>query len=186
VSRSIASMALAAGLAASGLGLAVAAHAQDASASAGTPPAWNTLVQCAQTASAKDRLACYDSAMRAAGYAPNPEAVAAEHRKTFGLTVPTINMGGHKKKEEGKLPSAPTIEENPNEVEVTVDQVAITQPVGKVIIFTTDGQIWRQTDTTTVNSYPKEGDTIRIHREALGGYFCDVNKYQAVACVRAK
>lgn len=185
MSRSIASMAIAAGLAASGLGLAATAHAQDASSSTGTPPAWDTLVQCAQTVNAGKRLTCYDAAMKAAGYAPNPAAVAEEHRKAFGLTVPTIRVPKHKKGETEEA-TAPTVEENASEVEVTVDQVAITQPTGKVIIFTSDGQIWKQTDTTSVNSYPKEGDTIRIHREKLGGYFCDVNKYQAVSCVRAK
>jgi hypothetical protein len=180
-------LALVAGLAVSGMAFVAAASAQNAPPATGTPPAWGTLVGCAQTANAKDRLACYDSAMRAAGYAPNPEAVAAEHRKTFGLTVPSINLGGHKKKtEEAQAGAASPPEENPNEVDVTVDQVAITQPTGKVIIFTSDGQIWKQTDTTSVNSYPKEGDTIHIHREVLGGYFCDVNKYQSVSCVRAK
>ena len=71
-------------------------------------------------------------------------------------------------------------------VDVTVDQIAVTQPTNKVIIFTTDGQIWQQTDTTQINTYPKEGDTLEIRKEILGGYMCDVNKYQSVNCKRVK
>jgi hypothetical protein len=155
----------------------------------GTPPAWDTLVRCAQTPDESARLACYDAAMRAAGYAPNPAAVAAEHRKTFGLAMPKVNVFKHKKQEEGAQAAgaqAAPEEENPNRIETTVDQIAITQPAGKIVIFTTDGQIWRQTDTTQINSYPKEGDKLVVHRGVLGDYMCDVNKYQSVHCVRAK
>ena len=48
------------------------------------------------------------------------------------------------------------------------------------------GQIWQQTDTTEINTYPKEGDTLEIRKEVLGGYMCDVNKYQSVHCKRVK
>jgi hypothetical protein len=176
-------MAVVAGLAASGL--AAGAFAQ----SAGTPPAWDTLVHCAQTPDEAERLACYDTAMRAAGYAPNPSAVTANRKKTFGLSMPRVRVFKHEKKEEGARSagaSAAPLEENPNQIDVTIDQIAITQPAGKVVIFTSDGQIWRQTDTTVINSMPKEGDTMSIHTEALGGYFCDVNKYQSVRCSRVK
>lgn len=179
ISGSLAILALAAGVSAFGL----AASAQN------SPPAWDTLVRCAQTPDEAERLACYDAAMRAAGFAPNPAAVTAERRKSFGLSMPKMNVFKHNKKEEGAriagAQQAP-VEENPNEIEVTVDQIAITQPADKIVIFTTDGQIWRQTDNTQVNSYPKEGDTVSIHKGPLGGYLCDVNKYQAVRCSRAK
>jgi hypothetical protein len=153
------------------------------------PPNWDTLVKCAQTPDEAARLACYDSAMRAAGYAPNPAAVAEEHRKAFGLTVPNVNVFKHKKREEGAQAAganAPPPEENTNRIELTVDQVAVTQPVGKIVVFTTEGQIWQQTDTTQVNTLPREGDSFEVHKEALGGYFCDVNKYQSIRCKRVK
>jgi hypothetical protein len=183
VNKTTVRMAMAAGLAASSLGFAAGAHAQNA------PPAWDTLVRCAQTPDEAARLSCYDSAMRAAGYSPNPAAVAEEHRKGFGLTVPKITVLKKHKREEGAktagAPQAPE-QENPNRVELTVDQVAVTQPVGRVVVFTTEGQIWQQTDDTQINTLPKEGDSFVIRREALGGYFCDVNKHQAVRCKRVK
>ncbi len=127
--------------------------------------------------------------MRAAGFAPNAADVTANRKKTFGLAMPKVNVFKHQKKEEGARTAggAPApVEENPDRIDVTVDQIAITQPAGKIVIFTSDGQIWRQTDTTTVNSMPKEGDTLSIHKEVLGGFFCDVNKYQSVRCSRVK
>ena len=180
--RTLASTALVAGLAFSGLVPSVGAYAQ------GTPPAWDTLVRCAQTPDETERLACYDAAMRSAGYAPNPTAVAEDRRKKFGLSVPKVNVFKHHKKEEGSAVAgvAPPIEENADRVDVTVDQIAVSQPTNKVIIFTTDGQIWQQTDTTQINTYPKEGDTLEIRKEILGGYMCDVNKYQSVNCKRVK
>ena len=184
MSRTIVSIGLATGLAVSALGFATGAHAQ------GTPPAWDTLVRCAQTPDESARLACYDTAMRAAGFAPNPAAVAEEHRKGFGLSFPKMSALKRHKKEEGSQAAGPAPppapEGNPNEIEVTVDQIAITQPLGRIVIFTSDGQIWQQTDTTQVNSYPKEGETLSIHKEVLGGYLCDANKYQAVRCKRVK
>ena len=183
MSRTIISMAVAAGLAASAIGAVALAQ------STGTPPSWDTLVKCAQTPDEAERLACYDTAMRASGFAPNPEAVTAEHHKTFGLSMPKVNVFKQKKKEEGAQTAGASkapVEENPNRIEVTIDQIAVTQPSGKLVFFTTDGQIWRQTDTTTLNSYPKEGDSMEIHKEQLGGYFCDATKYQSVRCQRVK
>ncbi len=183
MSRSIVSFALIAGLAVTAS--APAAFAQGA----GTPPAWDTLVRCAQTPDESERLACYDAAMHAAGFTPNAAAVTAEHHRTFGLSLPKVNMFKQKKREEGArvAGAAPApIEESPNRIEATIDQIAVTQPAGKILIVTTDGQIWRQTDTTVLNSLPKEGDMITIRKEALGGFFCDVTKYQTVNCVRVK
>ena len=179
VSRLVAAMAVTAAVAAA----ATAVSAQN------TPPAWDTLVRCAQTPDEAARLACYDTAMRAAGFAPNPTAVAENRRHSFGLSAPKLNMFKHKKQEEGAQAAggrqAPP-EENADRVEVTIDQVAVTQPSDRVIIFTNDGQIWQQTDTTQLNGLPKEGDSMVIHKERLGGYLCDVTKYQAVRCKRVK
>ncbi len=178
MSRLVAGMAVTASLAVA----ATAVSAQNAA------PAWDTLVRCAQTPDEAARLACYDAAMRAAGYAPNPTAVAENHRKTFGLTAPKVNVFKHRKQEEGARSAggAPPPEENADRIDVVIDQIAITQPSNRIVVFTTDGAIWQQTDTTPINSYPKEGDSMIVHKGPLGGYLCDVNKYQSVRCKRVK
>ena len=97
----------------------------------GTPPPWDTLVRCAETASEDARLACYDAAMRAAGYAPKPAEVAAEKRKRFGLSIPKVGaLKSHGKEEGAKAGGArtPPPKENENEITVELAQVATVQP----------------------------------------------------------
>ncbi len=156
----------------------------------GTPPSWDTLVRCAQMPSEDARLACYDAAMRAAGFAPKPEAVTAEKHKRFGLSIPQVGLLKRHGKEEGAqaagaTPSAPA-KESEDEITVELAQVATLQPVGKLLLFTTDGQIWEQTDTDSVSPLPKSGDSIRIHKGRIGGYLCDVNNYKSVRCRRQR
>ncbi len=154
----------------------------------GTPPPWATLVRCAGMPSDDARLSCYDDAMRAAGYAPKPEAVVAERHKHFGLSLPQI--GGHKRhpQEEGAA-SAPApstaVQEDEDHIAVTLDKVALMGN-GRLLMITVDGGIWEQTDDVPVAPLPKSGEEMQIHRGKLGGYFCDVNKYKSVRCTRDK
>jgi len=190
-------VALACGVSAAGAGVALA------QAAAGTPPAWEVLVRCAEMGDKDDRLACYDEAMRAAGYAPRPEAVAAARRRLFGLRAPQISILKHKEAEaparaaEGAAPSeaaaapapatkrAPAPQEDENGVTVTLAKVAL-QGDGKLLMVTEEGQIWEQTDTDRLVSLPKPGLAMPIHRGTFGGYFCDVSKYKSVRCERVR
>ncbi|MEI9963625.1 MAG: hypothetical protein WDM92_01865 [Caulobacteraceae bacterium] len=182
--------ACAAGLACAAL--APAAWAQDA---AGTPPSWDTLTRCAQTVRTEERLACYDAAMRAAGYAPKPEAVAAEKRRVFGLSVPLLNSEKHaeaktsrkQEKAAARAPEPATVaaEDDNGAVTVQISRVAMLYG-GKMLFVTTDGALWQQTDTETVEPLPTEGQSMQIRRTRFGGYFCDVSKWKTVRCVRLK
>jgi len=186
-----------------GAGFAAAVAAGPALAQqTGTPPSWDTLTHCAAMPSDAERLGCYDAAMRAAGYAPNPEAVVAERHRRFGLPEFSLNILHKESREKGEAvgapagsaaqaaqasqaaqpgPAQPT--ENENRIEVQIDEVA-TILNGKVLLVTTDGGVWEQTDQVVVHPFPKPGQTIIIRRERLGGFFCDVNKYQTVRCRR--
>lgn len=181
------------------VGLTGAAAQDEGASAAGTPPAWDTLVRCAQMANEDARLACYDTAMRAAGYAPKPAEVAEERRKRFGLSIPKVNILKHQSKQEGQAAvaqngasaaaptaSPPPVEENPNQVTVQVQQVATLQPDGRMLVITDDGQVWEQIDTTQVSSIPRAGGTMLIKRGSLGSFFCMANKYQEVRCRRMK
>lgn len=173
-------------LAATAIGLAAAgaAAAQDAPA----PPSWTTLTRCAEMADEDARLACYDAAMRSAGFTPKPEAVAAEKRKRFGLSIPQVSILKHKGKEEGTEAAGGKPSEIPkqdeNEVTVELSQVATLQPDNRLMMFTADGAIWEQVGDDPVQPFPKAGDSITIHKGKVGGYLCDVNKYKAVRCKR--
>jgi hypothetical protein len=155
---------LAAGAAGAVLMFGAAAQAQQASAA---PPSWDTLVKCAQIAQEDARLACYDEAMRAAGFQPKPEEVAAEKRKRFGLSLPQIGILKHHEKEEGEQAAggaaapqkskreAKRVEESEDEITVDLTQVATLQPDNKLVLFTSDGAIWQQTDTTQITTMPQ-------------------------------
>jgi hypothetical protein len=175
------------------------AAAQDAGEH--TPPNWPTLLRCAQMPAEDARLACYDAAMRAAGYTPNAEAVAAEKRKRFGLSFPQVSILKHREKETGEqaaggaaapTPSAPSrrgrapAAETEDEITVELTQVATLQPNNQLVMFTADGAIWEQTDSDQVDPVPKAGDTVRIHKGVIGGFLCDVNKYKSVRCKRER
>ena len=172
---------------AGGLGLAGAALSQD---QGGAPPDWSTLVRCAGMGDADARLACYDTAMRNAGYAPKPEIVAQERRKHFGLPMPKLNILKHEGKErgsaeaqQGKAAPAPLPQEDEDRIDVTLEQVAVT--VGSKLIFiTTEGQVWEQTDSAVVQRQPKPGYVMTIRVGKLKGYFCQTDKWTSVRCER--
>jgi hypothetical protein len=172
-------------------GGALSAQAQETTPTGASPPL-EVLVKCADMGDKDSRLACYDAAMRAAGYAPKPEAVAAAKHKSFGLSNP-FGSKDHEDKEQKRAEkqaqkqakaSERGAEESPNEITVQVSQVAVVEPEGRLIIFTEDGQIWEQTDQVQLAKKPELGSSFRIHKSVLGGYFCDVDPYKSVKCKR--
>lgn len=190
--RSAMAVSIVAGVAA--FGVAGQVLSQDTPA----PPPWQTLVHCAETGDSDDRLACYDAAMKAAGYAPKPEVVAAARRKLFGLKMPQINIlkGGSKEASAAAPPgpastgpavaSAPAPQqENEDNVTVQIARVA-TQGNGKLLFMTAEGQIWEQTDDVRVAPLPKEGASMAIHRTRFGGFFCDATRFKSVRCQRVR
>ena len=195
-----------AGAAAALILMAVGAPAQaQVSGGSGVSPPWATLTRCADMGDEDARLACFDAAMHAAGYTPKAEnTVEAKHRR-FGLSMPQIGILKRHGKEEGERAGggegavtaeadkgkhgkrgAGPAQEQEDEIIVELTQVATVQPDERVILFTTDGGIWQQTDGVRPFPMPKEGDMITIHRSVLGGYTCDVNKYKSVRCKRIR
>ena len=164
----------------------------------GTPPSWDTLVHCAKMANDSASLACFRAAMRAAGYGPKPEEVAAEHKRLFGLPIPEIKLqrrAAEAKGEEagaqaaGPAGAATAVAEAPapvdeDRVTVELSEVALTQPLNRLLLITTDGAIWAQTDDTRVARLPRKGQSVEIERGAIGGYFCKVDKWTKVRCER--
>ena len=167
-------------------GLATGAALSQEPSPAGTPPPWSTLVRCAEMANDDASLACFKAAMRDAGFAPKPEAVAAEHRHSFGLSLPQMGALRHRSKEEGAEAAgrkAAPAEVNEDEAVVTLSQVASLYD-GKLLFITTDGAIWEQTDDTVIAPKPKPGYEMKVHKGKLGGYFCDPNAYKSIRCQR--
>ncbi len=150
----------------------------------GTPPPWPSLVRCAEMGDESDRLNCYDAAMRTAGYAPKPAAVSAARHRLFGLAAPKLGVLKHKGKDKVETAKASGGEDEDN-VTVTLGQVARLHD-DKLLLITTEGAIWEQTDQVEVQPQPKEGQSMTIRRGPLGGFFCDVNKWKSVRCTRTR
>jgi hypothetical protein len=167
----------------------------------GPPPSWDSLIPCAQKADAKEGFACYQAAMRAAGYAPNPEIAAAEKRRKFGLNLPTPFKHEDKSKpkavaqagpasKSSAAPSAeapaavPAAEEDEARVNVQLSQVALIPPQNRLLLVTEEGAIWEQTDDEPVAPRPRPGQSIQIEQNRFGGYFCRFNKLTKVRCRR--
>jgi hypothetical protein len=168
--------------------LAGHAAAQTATPS-GPPPSWDSLIPCAQKADPVEGFKCYQAALRAAGYTPNPGIVAADKRRRFGLPLPSI---GHKPpvKPESQVASAKSgeaarAEEEPeNSVAVVLDQVALIPPLNRLLLVTKDGAIWQQTDSEVVAPLPRPGQSMTVIKGPISGYFCQFDKRNKVRCVR--
>jgi hypothetical protein len=185
MSKSMAALAL---TLAGGIGVALAGPALAQTQPA--PPSWDTLVKCAEIGDQVDRLACYDRAMKAAGYAPKPEAVSEARHKRFGLPAPHIPALSHKAPKEPKAPKSEQAasgapEENEGNISVTLAKVG-TEATGKLLLITTEGQIWEQTDPDIIVQLPKEGYVMSVHKGPLGGFFCDISKFKSVRCTRIR
>jgi hypothetical protein len=178
------------------IGLCSPAAAQDQGARpSGPPPSWDSLIPCAQKSDPKEGFACYQAAMRAAGYAANPEIVAADKRRKFGLNVPTpfkhepkpaAEKGAKAQASAGSASAAAPAppEEEQNSVAVKLSQVALIPPQNRLLLVTEEGAIWEQTDSEMVSPRPKPGQSIQIEQNRFGGYFCRFDKLTKVRCTR--
>jgi hypothetical protein len=72
-----------------------------------------------------------------------------------------------------------------NSLTMTIASVGDT-PLGRILLTSTDGAVWEQTDGDAVGERPSPGDTFKVSKGAVGGYLCNVTRWQAVRCQRDK
>jgi len=169
----------------------------------GTPPSWDTLVRCAKMANDSGSLACFRAAMSAAGYGPKPEEVAAERKRVFGLAIPEVKLQRRVAQEKGVQTGAQAAgpagseaaeaaasqalaQTDDDRVTVELSEVALIPPQNRLLLITTDGAVWAQTDDATVARLPKRGQSMEIERGVLRGYLCKVDKWTKVRCERRR
>ncbi len=172
----------------------------------GAPPSWPALIHCAQLPDDDAQLACFKSAMKAAGYAPKAAEVTAERHHRFGLSVPELNVFKKRQAETGQSVAAAPAEnaspgasaaepappppgvaphpESEDDVFVKLERVALVPPFNRLLLVTADGGIWEQTDSETIAPFPKEGQSMEIKRNAFGGFLCIFDKHQGARCKR--
>jgi hypothetical protein len=155
------------------------------------------LQACPKIAEDAKRLACYDTAARALIQAETEgEVVVVDRaqvrevrRQSFGFQIPSLNIfsrGGDDKPSTPKAAArAKEEEEDANRAVVTLAG-AVRGPDGKILLTTSEGAVWAQTDALPVDRLPAAGAQVIIVKGRIGGFFCDVTRYQSVRCERRK
>ena len=128
------------------------------------------LADCRATTSDSARLACYDAAaarIEAAEKAGDVvvvdrEQARAARRQAFGFNLPSLNMfkGGRD-------------EEDLDNVPLTLERAS--REANRWVLRTTDGQVWRFTETKDLPRPPPKGSKMVVKRGAMGGYLMSID-----------
>ncbi len=87
--------------------------------------------------------------------------------------------------EQAQAPPAAAEEESQDRVTVKLDQVALIPPLNRLLMVTTEGAVWLQTDSETVSPTPKPGASMTIIHGKINGYFCQFDRLNKVRCRRS-
>jgi len=162
-----------------GLSLALAVFAASAAEGAGaapSAPSVQAVIDCARITESDRRLACYDKTVAAMTNAETSgdlvtidrEQRRAARRQAFGLTLPSLSFLAR-----GEKP------EEVNNLATTVTAASRT-PDGKWLITVEGGAVWRQIDTNELANNPHAGSAVRIRTAALGSFFMNIDREQAI------
>jgi hypothetical protein len=124
-----------------------------------------------------------DDVLRGAGLLPSS---AAERRESFGLQKPPSPP-----EPKPAVPPAPAREAtapppaDPRQLEVTL--ASATQAAdGKLVLVTTEGAVWRQSESQTIRWLPVQGDAMKIEKTTFGGFLCSLGKGTVFRCRRTR
>jgi len=152
---------------------------------------WSAISQCASNPTERARHACVDDVLRKAGLL-TPQAEAKERRRQFGLdenaaraAPPVAAPKPPPSPAPAPASAAPPKNDDSGRVEVEVARAAVATD-GKVVVTTTDGAQWKQTDSDTLPRLPAAGDRVKIRRASLGSYLCELPTHHTFRCVRTK
>jgi len=175
------------------------------SLSAQTPPAmnaesgWSAIGLCAVRSNERARHACIDDVLRQAGLL-TPQAEAGERRRQFGLeggaaaapveppappvAAPPIAAPKIAAPPDAPLPPKPEAASGDRlELEIAT---AITGLDDKAVLTTTDGAVWQQTDSDTIQRLPRARDRFTVRKASLGSYLCTLPSKITFRCRRTR
>jgi len=168
---------LALAVAAGGMAVGAAVAATGASH---LPAAVQRLLDCRSTASAPERLACYDQAvddlgrMFASGeiVVVDKARVATVKRQAFGLNLPSLSLFDR--------------DDRPAQLEEisAVATRAWRQGDGNWVVELEDGAVWAQTDEGRLARSPRAGSKVEIKKGAMGSFFMNLDGQRAVRARR--
>ena len=176
--------ALAAALAAVAFTAPALAQPQPSAAAPDRAAALKQLSDCRRIADEAQRLACYDGAAAAVDAAEaagdlvvmDRSQVQTAKRSLFGFDTSALNIF-----DRGD-PARRVVVEN---VTLTVER-GYRGEGGKWVLVMTDGQVWKQVDTTNLGNPPKRGSEAKIRKASLGSYFVNIDGQTAIRARREK
>jgi hypothetical protein len=179
--------ALATGLLAIGQASLVAAQGS------GDPTAnWSQVALCAKQTGSKARHACLDQLLRDKGLLDAGQEVA-EAREAFGRSAraeaapPPPITPATKAEPLAPKPSKPQAAA-PAETKLSGLQTKVAAArLGadrKLLVTTSEGAIWHQTETLDLRSIPQKGDAFAIEEASLGSHRCTIGKSKVFRCQR--
>jgi hypothetical protein len=180
--------------------LAAAAATPAAEGGADAEAGWAAVTRCAQQDTERARHDCVDQVLRDAGVL-TPELRARQQQRAFGLeqaaspspvapapaaVQPAAQPPVAKASSDPAATQSSTKalrESPPDRVEVEVAS-AVAGRDGKLVITTTDGAVWRQTESITNYRLPAAGERMTIRKGSLGGYLCTPSSKLSWRCAR--
>lgn len=161
------------------LSFAAAGHAQDKKGP--TNALVDAVVRCKGETADDARLRCYDIAVaqlseataRGSIVVVDKEDVRRTRRSLFGFALPKLPFFGSDDSSDGQ----------PDEIEAKIKSVR-GLGYGKWVIELDTGAKWQTTETTGPTRDPRPGQTIKIKKGAMGGYFLTVEGGRGVRGMR--
>jgi hypothetical protein len=142
---------------------------------------WSSVARCAQEDSERARHTCLDRVLRDAGLLTN-EMHAQQQRRAFGLDdqrVPAPQAAS-------APPPVPAAPEQPERLEVGIASVQKALD-GRLLVTTTEGAVWLQTETVDMPRPPVAGDRMTIRKGAMAGYRCSLaTTHLTYRCARSR
>jgi hypothetical protein len=171
-----------AAFAAGAAALAGAACAFVPLAAAADATAPKTAADCRAISDFNLRGACWDALDKSNQQAT--ETAKETKKREFGLGQHTPSVSAVKpRKEEVAREKKREREETKAQTLVLAD--VQNTPHGQLLLTSTEGAVWEQVDTDAVNGNgPVPGDTVKVSKGVLGGYMCQVSRWQSVRCQR--
>jgi hypothetical protein len=151
-------------------------------ASADAPAAPITAATCRAITDFTLRGQCWDELDKSS---QKQDADAKETKKReFGLGLHIPSVSAIKPRKEDIAKQQKRDREEIRNQELVLADVQNT-PHGQLLLTSTEGAVWEQTDTDAVSGDgPVPGDTVKVTKGMLGGYMCQVSRWQTVRCQR--
>jgi hypothetical protein len=140
-----------------------------------------TAADCRAISDFNLRGQCWDSLDKTTQQ--DTQATQAAKKKEFGLGLRLPTTAAIKPRKEDVVRQAQREKEDVTSATLTLASVDNT-PLGRLLLTGNDGAVWEQTDDETVNNAPAPGDSVKVSKGIMGGYMCQVTRWQSVRCQR--